>query len=146
MATARITRKVPAASAAVWKVAADPLTLPEWWPRVVRVEGVTARSFTEVLQSERGRQVRADFRVTEQEQGRRRVWSQELAGTPFERMFASIVTEVRLRPTSPSETAVTIELRQRLRGIQRFGGFMVSRAGKRTLRAALDALEELVVP
>src|SRR5882672_2407539 len=107
MARARVTRTLPAASAAVWKVAADPLTLPEWWPRVVRVEGVSARAFTKVMQTERGRQVRLDFKVTEQEQGRRRVWSQELAGTPFERMFASSVTEVRLQPKSPSETAVT---------------------------------------
>ena len=144
MAKGRASRTVQAAPAAVWKVASDPLTLPEWWPRVVRVEGVSARSFTEVLQTERGRQVRADFKVTEQENGRRRVWSQELAGTPFERMFASVVTEVRLKPQSPTETAVTIELRQRLRGIQRLGGFMVSRAARRTAKQALDALEEVV--
>jgi uncharacterized protein YndB with AHSA1/START domain len=142
MAKGRAKRTLPAASAAVWKVAADPLTLPEWWPRVVRVEGVSARSFTEVLQTERGRQVRADFRVTEQEQGRRRVWSQELEGTPFERMFASVVTEVRLQPQSPTETKVTVEVRQRLRGVQRLGGFLVSRAARRTVKAALDGLEE----
>src|SRR4051812_13398213 len=116
MAKGRATRTLPAASAAVWKVAADPLTLPEWWPRVVRVEGVSARSFTEVLQTERGRQVRADFKVTEHEQGRRRVWSQELEGTPFERMFASVVTEGRLPPKSPPGTPGTIEIRQRPRG------------------------------
>src|SRR4051812_9195797 len=144
MAKGRATRTLPAASAAVWKVAADPLTLPEWWPRVVRVEGASARSFTEVLQTERGRQVRADFKVTEHEQGRRRVWSQELEGTPFERMFASGVTEVRVEAKSPSETAGTIQLRQRLRRIQRLGGFMVSRAARRTVRTALDALEEVV--
>src|SRR3954469_17359722 len=117
MARARVTRTLPAASAAVWKVAADPLTLPEWWPRVVRVEGASGSAFTEVLQTERGRQVRADFRVTEQEQGRRRGWSQDLAGTPFERMFASSVVELRLKAKSPGETAVTLELRQRLRGV-----------------------------
>ena len=144
MAKGRATRTLAAAPAAVWKVASDPLTLPEWWPRVVRVEGAGGRSFTEVLQTERGRQVRADFTVTEQEQGRRRVWSQDLEGTPFERMFASVVTEVRLKPKSPTETAVTIELRQRLRGVQRLGGFMVSRAARRTARQALDGLEEVV--
>ena len=144
MAKARVTRTLPAAPAAVWKVASDPLTLPEWWPRVVRVEGASGQSFTEVLQTERGRQVRADFRVTEQEHGRRRVWSHELAGSPFERMFESSVTELRLKPRGPSETEVTLELRQRLRGIQRLGGFMVSRAGRRTLREALDALEQVL--
>jgi uncharacterized protein YndB with AHSA1/START domain len=144
MAKGRVTRTLPAASAAIWKVAADPLTLPEWWPRVVRVEGVSARAFTQVMQTERGRQVRLDFKITEHEQGRRRAWSQELAGTPFERMFASSVTEVRLQPKSPSETAVTIEVRQRLRGIQRLGAFLVSRAARRNVREAMDALAKVV--
>src|SRR4051812_27394175 len=98
MPTARASRTIPATSAAVWRVAADPHALPRWWPRVVRVESVSAREFTQVMQTPRGRQVRADFRVTEQEQGRRRVWSQQLDGTPFEKYFASSVTEVRLAP------------------------------------------------
>ena len=144
MAKGRATRTIAAAPAAVWKVASDPLTLPDWWPRVVRVEGVSGRQFTQVLQTERGRQVRADFKVTEQEQGRRRAWSQELEGTPFARMFASVVTEVRLQPQSPTETKVTLEVRQRLRGVQRLGGFLVSRAARRNVKAALDGLEELV--
>jgi uncharacterized protein YndB with AHSA1/START domain len=144
MPRGRATRTLAASPAAVWNVVSDPLTLPEWWPRVVRVEGASGRQFTQVLQTQRGRQVRADFRVTEQEQGRRRVWSQELAGTPFERMFASIVTELRLQPKSPTETAVTVEVRQRLRGVQRLGGFLASRAARRMAREALDGLEEVV--
>ncbi len=141
MARARASRTLPASSAAVWKVAADPLRLPDWWPRVVRVEGVSGRSFTQVLQTKRGRQVRADFRVSEREQGRRCAWSQEVEGTPFERFLASSVTSVALAPRGAAETTVTLEVRQRMRGVSRFGGFLASRAARRTLREALDALE-----
>jgi uncharacterized protein YndB with AHSA1/START domain len=144
MPTARVTRRLPASSAAVWRVAADPRRLPEWWPRVVRVEGVAAREFTEVMQTPRGRQVRADHKVTEQEQGRRRVWSQDIEGTPFEKVFASSVTELRVQPEGEAEATVTLELRQQLRGISRFGGFLARRAGRETLRAALDDLERVV--
>ena len=144
MPTARASRTLPASSAAVWRVAADPHALPHWWPRVVRVEGVKPRTFTMVMQTGRGRAVRADYRVTEQEQGRRRVWSQELAGTPFEKYFASVVTELRVVPAGDAEATVTLEMRQRLRGISRFGGFMASRAARRILREALDGLEEAV--
>ena len=144
MPKSRATRQLPASSAAVWRVAADPKTLPQWWPRVVRVEDVGSKAFTTVLQSPRGRQVRADYRVTEQEQGRRRVWSQEIAGTPFEKVFASSVTELRVQPEGQAETTVTLELRQQLKGISRFGGFLARRAGRKTLREALGALEQVV--
>jgi uncharacterized protein YndB with AHSA1/START domain len=141
MPTARVRRTLPVTSAAVWRVAADPKAMPQWWPRCVRVERVVGREFTQVLRTPRGREVRADFRVTDQEQGRRRVWSQQLDGTPFERYFASSVTEVRLTPDG-NDTTVTLEQRQRLRGISRFGGFLTRRASKATLRAALDGLEQ----
>ena len=144
MPAARASRTLPASSAAVWRVAADPYALPRWWPRVVRVEGVKPRTFTMVMQTARGRAVRADFRVTEQEQGRRRVWAQELAGTPFEKYFASVVTELRVAPAGDTEATVTLEMRQRLRGMSRFGGFMTRRAARRILREALEGLEEAV--
>ena len=145
MPTARASRTVPAAPAAVWKVASDPLTLPWWWPKVVRVEGASARAFTEVLQTERGRQVRADFRVLEHEQGRRRVWEQQLEGSPFERVLARSVTELRVVPRGSAETEVVLELRQRLRGVSRFGGFLVRRASRRQLLEALEGLERRVL-
>jgi uncharacterized protein YndB with AHSA1/START domain len=144
MPTARVSRKLPASSAAVWRVAADPHALPRWWPRVERVEGVSPRKFTQVLRTPRGRAVRADFRVTEQDQGRRRVWRQELAGSPFERILTSSVTELRVAPSGDGEAAVTLEVRQRLRGMSRFGGFMARRAAKKTLREALDGLERVM--
>jgi uncharacterized protein YndB with AHSA1/START domain len=144
MPTVRVSRTLPAAPAAVWKVASDPLTLPWWWPKVVRVEGASGRAFTQVLQTERGRQVRADFRVLEQEQGRRRVWEQQLAGSPFERVLARSVTELRVVPRGTAETEVVLELRQRLRGVSRFGAFLFRRAARRQLREALEGLERRV--
>jgi uncharacterized protein YndB with AHSA1/START domain len=144
MPTARVTRTLPVSSAAVWRVAADPARLPEWWPRVARVEHGGSRAFTEVLQTPRGRQVRADFRVVEQEQGRRRVWEQEVAGTPFEKVLASAVTELRVQPAGEGQAKVTLELRQRMRGVSRFGGFLARRASRRTLRDAMSELERVV--
>jgi len=144
MPTARASRTLPATSAAVWRVAADPHAMPRWWPRVERVESVTPRKFTQVLRTPRGRAVRADFRVTDQDQGRRRVWSQDLEGSPFERILASSVTELRVAPSDGDRAAVTLEMRQRLRGVSRFGGFMARRAARRTLREALEGLERAV--
>jgi hypothetical protein len=82
--------------------------------------------------------------VTAEEQGRRRVWAQDIAGTPFERVFASSETELRLAPTGMAETEVTLELRQRLRGVSRLGGPLAARAGRRMLREALAALEAVL--
>jgi uncharacterized protein YndB with AHSA1/START domain len=141
MPTARVSRTLPATSAAIWRLAADPKAMAQWWPRCVRVERVSVREFTQVLRTPRGRDVRADFRVTEQDQGRRRVWTQQIDGTPFERYFASSITELRLTPKG-DETTVTLEQRQRLRGVSRFGGFLTRRASRATLREALDALEQ----
>jgi uncharacterized protein YndB with AHSA1/START domain len=143
MPTARASRTLPATSAAVWRLAADPHAMARWWPRCVRVEDASGREFTQVLRTPRGREVRADFRVTELDQGRRKVWSQQLEGTPFERYFASVVTELRLEPQG-DETRVRLEQRQRLRGISRFGGFLTRRASRATLRQALDGLEEAI--
>jgi uncharacterized protein YndB with AHSA1/START domain len=141
MPTAKASRTLPATSAAIWKVAAEPKELARWWPRCVRVESVRGRDFTQVLRTPRGREVRADFRVVEQDQGRRRVWAQQLEGTPFERYFTAVVTELRLEPRG-DETTVHLEQRQRLRGVSRFGGFLTRRASKATLREALAGLED----
>ena len=39
---------------------------------------------------------------------------------------------------------MTLEVRQKLRGLSRFGGFLVKRATRRQLDEALDALERLL--
>jgi uncharacterized protein YndB with AHSA1/START domain len=132
-------RTLPAAPEAVWRVVGDPRTLARWWPRVERVKGITADGWTAVLRSSRGRAVRADWRLDGQEAGEWRAWVQELEGTPFAKVLAERRVEARLEPDGDG-TRVTIELRQRGRGMARFGRFMMRRAARRELDGALDGL------
>jgi hypothetical protein len=125
----------------VWQVIADPFQMPRWWPLVTRMEGVDDEQFTQVLRTRKGRLVRADFRVVSSEPpgnrgepGGRRVWEQEVAGTPFERVLGEAVTELVLEPDDDA-TRVTISLAQQLRGYSRTGA---------KLSEALDGLERLV--
>jgi carbon monoxide dehydrogenase subunit G len=142
MPTARRSRTLAAPPERVWGTVGDPHHLPRWWPRVQRVEAVTADHFTEVLATKDGRSLRADFRVVHSRAPERRAWEQELAGTPFERVFAAASTEVKLLPDGEG-TRVTLVVRQQVRGSARLGGFMVRRATGRLLDEALDALEDL---
>jgi uncharacterized protein YndB with AHSA1/START domain len=137
----RARRTVAAPPGAVWALVGDPQQFARWWPRATRVENVSGRGFTLVLQSSRGREVRADQRMLAADRGRRCGWALETQGTPFERVFAASETEVRLAPADGGGTRVELELRQRLRGAARLGGLLVRRAGRRELHSALDALE-----
>jgi uncharacterized protein YndB with AHSA1/START domain len=141
--TTRASRSISAPAADVWAVVGDPHHLPRWWPRVQRVEDVRDDAFTEVLATEKGRAVRADFRVVERVRPSLLRWEQEVQGTPFERILALAETEVRLEAENDG-TRVSIALRQRMRGLARFGGFIVRRATRRTLDAALGNLEVIV--
>jgi uncharacterized protein YndB with AHSA1/START domain len=145
MPTARRSRTVAAPPERVWGTVGDPHHLPRWWPRVQRVEGVTDEHFTEVLGTDDGRSVRADFRVVASQAPERRAWEQELAGTPFERLFTAASTEVSLTPEAAG-TRVTLVVRQQLRGTARLGGFMVRRATRKVLDEALATLEALHGP
>jgi carbon monoxide dehydrogenase subunit G len=145
MPTARRSRTVAAPPEAVWGIVADPHHLPRWWPRVARVEAVTREHFTEVLTTQDGRSLRADFKVVASRAPERRVWEQELEGSPFERVFAASSTEVKLLADGEG-TRVTLVMRQQLRGSARMGGFMVRRATGRVLEEALDSLEALHGP
>ena len=136
-------RTVAAPVEEVWRIVRDPYHLPRWWPRTERVEGVSDAGWTSVLTSDRGRAVRADYRVQASRGRERRRWAQELAGSPFERIFAELVTELVLTPAG-SQTLVGIEVTQRPRGWARFGGFMLRRATRRQLDAALAGLAGLV--
>jgi uncharacterized protein YndB with AHSA1/START domain len=140
MPSASRTRLLRAAPEDVWAVVGDPDHLPRWWPRVRRVEAVTAERWTKVMGTEKGKAVRADERLVDLEPLRRRAWSQELEASPFDRVFSEIATEVRLDPRDGC-TAVTLSLRQRLRGLNRLGGPLVRRAAGRMLDEALDGLE-----
>jgi carbon monoxide dehydrogenase subunit G len=138
--TTRRTRHVDADRDEVWRLVSDPHHLPRWWPRVQRVESVTLERWTKVLGTAKGKPVRADEVLLENDPLERRSWTQELEESPFERMFREVTTEVVLEPDG-DRTRVTIALHQRLRGINRLGGFLVRRASRRLLEEALDGLE-----
>jgi uncharacterized protein YndB with AHSA1/START domain len=139
MPVTRRSATVAAAPAAVWQTVADPHQLPRWWPRVERVEGVSGSGFTQVLRSDRGALVRADFRVGQRNKPRIVTWEQDLDGTPFAKLLRKAVTTVTLEPDAAG-TRVEVRLEQRLQGISRFGGFMVKRAARKQLDGALEAL------
>lgn len=148
MPTVVRTRDLPAAPDDVWQIVGDPYHLPRWWPRVARVEAVAGGRFTEVLSGARsGRNVRADFRVEEKRKGERLRFSQELAGSPFERVLKASETTIAIAPgTSGSGTTVTITISQRLRGLSRLGSVLVRRATRKLLDEALDGLQDALGP
>jgi len=150
MPVVRRSRTIDAPAERVWSVLEDPHHMPRWWPEVKRVEGVEEDRFTQVFTTRKGRAVRMDFRLLEsepplavRERPGRRVWEQELAGTPFERVLGEATTEVVIEPAG-DRTLVTIELRQRLRGYSRTGGFLLRRATRARLDEALAGLAEIV--
>jgi uncharacterized protein YndB with AHSA1/START domain len=142
---ARTTRTswIAATPDAVWAVVSDPHHLPRWWPGVARVENVRAGRFTEVIPTRRGKPVRLDLRVTESEAPHRLVWSQELAGTPFERLLSSWTTTITLAPEGTTECLVTLEEHQQLRGSFRAGLLLQRRPAARRVESALTALAAL---
>jgi uncharacterized protein YndB with AHSA1/START domain len=142
--TTRRSRTIDAPAGELWELIGDPHHLPRWWPRVARVESVEGDAFTEVLASPRGRLVRADFQVLAQdEQALVLRWGQRIEDTPFARLLALAETELRLEPVGRS-THVTIELRQKLRGLfPNLGASRVRRAARNTLEEALDGLERI---
>jgi uncharacterized protein YndB with AHSA1/START domain len=146
MPTTRRARTIAADPERVWDLVADPHHLPRWWPGVSRVEGVSDAGFTEVFVLARGRTVRADFRVLESVAPERRRWSQDLEGTPFERLFTKSETEIRLEPADGgSQTKLTLVLEQSSRGFfNRFGGLFFRRAATTRLNGALDEIEKIV--
>jgi carbon monoxide dehydrogenase subunit G len=146
--TARGTRTIAASQRELWEVLGDPHHLPRWWPRVNRVEAVQDDAFTEVLMSDKGKIVRADFKLLDTVESQRVVWSQQVENTPFARVLKSAETEISIAEANVGEgaaTAVTIELRQSLQGfLARLGGRLVRRAASSTIEEALDGLERIV--
>lgn len=143
MPKTRRSRTIPASPQDVWAIVGDPYHLPRWWPRVTRVEAVDeGGAFTQVMATDRGRNVRADFRLTALDEPSRVAWSQDIAGTPFERVLQSSETAITLAPAGAG-TKVTIELAQKMRGVSQLGGVMVRKAARGLLDEALDGLERL---
>lgn len=143
MPVARRSRTIRATPLDIWEVIADPEHMPRWWPGVARMEAVDADRFTQVLITERGRPVRADFRVIQSEPPRVRAWTQDVEGTPFARVLRESIVAVRLDAVGEG-TAVTIEQQQKLRGASRTGGFLLRRATAGRLDEALDGLERIL--
>ena len=143
MPRTRRERVLPAPVDAVWTIAGDPYQLGRWWPRVERVERVSGGRFTEVLRTQRGRPVRADFRIAEHDPPRAIAWAQEVEGTPFERVLRAASVRVELAPADAG-TRVALTLEQTMAGMARFGGPLVRRASRRVLDEALDGLERAV--
>ncbi len=146
MPTARLTRTIDASPQELWEVLGDPHHLPRWWPRVSRVEAVEPSAFTEVLTSDKGKIVRADFHLVDAVAGQRIVWAQQVENTPFAKVLKSAETEVSLASADDAHaTEVTVELRQTLQGfLARLGGHLVRRAASSTIEEALDGLERIV--
>jgi len=160
MPTARATRTIASPPEELWRLLSDPYHLPRWWPRVERVEDVSGGAFTEVMQTRKGRTVRADFDVVRSdEETRTVVWEQRLQGTPFAGVLSSSETELRVEPAgrrsgTGAASEVTIELRQELSGsstptvggralFPSMGRRMVRKAAARLIEEALDGLERI---
>jgi uncharacterized protein YndB with AHSA1/START domain len=133
-------RTVAAPPERVWELVSDPYHLVRWWPATARVEDVTDDAWTTVLKTPRGATVRADYTRTESVLRRRMAWRQELAESPFERVFASAETALVLEPEGEDATRVALTAVERLRGRYRLGGWIVRRAARRRLDEALDGL------
>jgi uncharacterized protein YndB with AHSA1/START domain len=150
MPTVNRTRVVSASVARVWELVSDPYNLPRWWPRCVRVEdvggagaGAKRTRWTAVMETEKGRTVRADYRCVSAAEGERYAWEQELEGSPFERILQSSSVQIDLAPADgPGERAkVIVRSKQKLRGLSRLGSPMMRTGTARNLDAALDGIE-----
>ena len=147
MPTVVRSREVAAPPEDVWQLVGDPYHLPRWWPRVSRVEAVAGGRFTQVLGGTKsGRNVRADYRIEEKRKGQLLRFSQELEGSPFERVLKEAETLIAIEPSGAGGTRVAITLRQKLRGLSRLGSFLVKRATRKLVDEALDGLEAAVGP
>jgi uncharacterized protein YndB with AHSA1/START domain len=149
MPKARRSRLIHASRPAVWRVVSDPYHLPRWWPKVGRVEGVQERKrgtgtlWTSLLETSSGRTVRADFRCLYSKEPSDFAWEQEIEGSPFAKVLRSAITKIQLNEAEEG-TVVSIEADQKLRGLSRFGGFMLKRATGVQLEQALDGLQGAV--
>ncbi len=121
---------------------ANPYHLPRWWPGVSRVENVREGHFTEVIPTRRGKPVRLDQTITESVENERRSWTQELEGTPFERLLSSWTTTIEIEPQG-SGSKVTITERQQLRGRLKLGSILQLRPARKRLATALENLQQL---
>jgi uncharacterized protein YndB with AHSA1/START domain len=141
MPTTKRSRVLEAPPEKVWRVVGDPHHLPRWWPKVRRVEDVGEDRFTQVMRTEKGKDVRADFRIVEDEPPRVLRFAQDIAGTPFEGFLLESGTAIEAQPDG-DRTRLTITVRHKLKGLARLGGgTLLKRATRKQIDEALDALE-----
>jgi uncharacterized protein YndB with AHSA1/START domain len=144
---AKRSRVIAADRRSVWELVSDPYHRTRWWPKVSRVEDVHGRTggagtrWTEVLTTASGRGVRAEFRSLWSRDLEGYAWEQKIEGSPFAKVLSKSVTSIGLEDRDGG-TQVTIEADQRLRGLSRFGGFMLRRATGAQIDEALSGLEQ----
>ena len=126
----------------VLALARDPERMPQWWPSVSRVEETGGEAWTAVMQTERGKTLRADYTVLESVEPERLVWRHEIEESPFERIMSDSRYQLVLEPEGDG-TRVKLAHRTRLRGFARFGVIQVRLATRKTLERALDGLATL---
>jgi uncharacterized protein YndB with AHSA1/START domain len=151
MPKVRRSRVIGAAVERTWELVSDPHHLARWWPLAQRVEDVRDDDgelrWTLALRSDRGTQVRADYSGGVEDEGRRFAWTQQLAGTPFERILRSARVEIAVGAAEGSDEASVVMLRsdERLRGLSRLGAPMMRAAAGRRLDEALENLDRALV-
>ena len=142
MPTVRRERTMEAPREKVWALARDPAHMPRWWPSVSRVEEADEEAWTAVMQTERGKTLRADYTVLESVEPERLVWRHEIEESPFERIMSDSRYQMVLEPEGEG-TRVMLAHRTRLRGFARFGVIQVRMATRKTLDRALEGLATL---
>jgi uncharacterized protein YndB with AHSA1/START domain len=135
-------QRIAATAEEIWEVVSDAHHLPRWWPGVTRVENVGRDRFTEVIPTRRGKPMRLDFRIVESCAPERLTWTQDLQGTPFERLLSVWTTTVTLQPDGEA-CIVTLEESQQLKGSLRAGALLQRRPARRRLESALKGLSAL---
>jgi hypothetical protein len=150
MPVSRRSRILSAPPEQIWALVSDPHSMPRWWPDVKRMEDVGEDRWTQVFMTRRGRAVRADYNLLESEPPGaggsapgRRVWEQEVAGTPFERVLSESITELVIESAGTGSLVMLVQ-RQKLRGYSRTGGFLLRRATRQKLAEALGGIERAV--
>ena len=147
MPTVGRSRVIEAAVDRTWELVSDPHHLARWWPLAQRVEDVHTEGdevrWTLALRSDRGTQVRADYAGGVEIDGARFAWTQQLEGTPFERILRSARVEIDVTSAGEAERECLVSLtsRERLRGLSRLGAPMMRSAARRRLDEALENLD-----
>ncbi|MCB0857229.1 MAG: SRPBCC family protein [Solirubrobacterales bacterium] len=148
MPTVTRKKKLSASPDQVYDLVSDPARLPDWWPRVVRVEDVAGRAGTErtrwtsVLGADSGRMLRLDYRCTAATRPRRYEWEHELDGTPYEAHLARQSFEIRITEAE-GMSEVSLTTVNTLRGSARIAGFSMKKGQKELIDGALQALGKI---